>query len=296
MEKENKRLRDEGIRDFNDAVRVLVSFVKKRDPRLAPHRQTEEQRLQAQREQTAAHAARARAANRAKIKAEVLPEWSRFTHVRGEEDEEELSDDRVKEEVECVVCRKVFKSENQYQAHEKSKKHLKTIFQLKKRMRLEDDSLDLEHDALVERNDHKDAEDNLKYTCDQNHNPDPEIVPSPSLPETLVERRSDSSPVAALSTSDEAPETDDEYAPREVIEERLSKPSAFNSEPDGVATVGGSSNLEHSEILYQEPKLGKAKAKRLKKAAAVAKAQEDSELQTAVCIPADDGAQIIFQS
>jgi len=39
MEKENKRLREEGIREFNDAVRSLIAFVRKRDPRYKPNSQ-----------------------------------------------------------------------------------------------------------------------------------------------------------------------------------------------------------------------------------------------------------------
>ena len=33
MEKENRRLREEAVREFNDAVRSLVAFARKRDPR-----------------------------------------------------------------------------------------------------------------------------------------------------------------------------------------------------------------------------------------------------------------------
>jgi DnaJ family protein A protein 5 len=33
MEKENQKFRDDGKREFNDAVRTLVAFVRKRDPR-----------------------------------------------------------------------------------------------------------------------------------------------------------------------------------------------------------------------------------------------------------------------
>ncbi|KAL8866500.1 MAG: hypothetical protein Q9198_008862, partial [Flavoplaca austrocitrina] len=67
MEKENKRLREDAIREFNDAVRSLVAFVKKRDPRFKPNAQSEADRQKTLRDAAAAQAARARAANQAKI-------------------------------------------------------------------------------------------------------------------------------------------------------------------------------------------------------------------------------------
>ncbi|KAK9464183.1 DnaJ domain-containing protein [Lipomyces oligophaga] len=45
---------------------------------------------------------------------------------------------------ECVMCRKSFKSEQQLDAHEKSKKHLKTVKEVVKRMRMENKSMGLE--------------------------------------------------------------------------------------------------------------------------------------------------------
>ncbi|KAI5285591.1 hypothetical protein KEM52_002372, partial [Ascosphaera acerosa] len=63
MEKENRKRRDDGARQFNDAVRALVAFVRKRDPRVKATAQSEEERRRALRDAAAAQAARSRAAN-----------------------------------------------------------------------------------------------------------------------------------------------------------------------------------------------------------------------------------------
>jgi DnaJ family protein A protein 5 len=147
MEKENQKLREKGIRDFNAAVQTLVAFVRKRDPRYTPNLQTEEQKAKAQREARKQQQERARAANAAKIQdeADAVPEWA---HVQDTEEPLDESDEESEEEhFECVACRKTFKSERQWEAHEKSKKHQKAIYALKKKMQKDNDFLNLDEDV-----------------------------------------------------------------------------------------------------------------------------------------------------
>jgi DnaJ family protein A protein 5 len=99
IEKENKRFRDEGIRDFNDAVRALVAFVRKRDPRYIPNSQTEADRQKILRDSAAAQAARSRAANQAKVNAHVVADWARTN-----EPEEGLFSESSESEVEHIEC------------------------------------------------------------------------------------------------------------------------------------------------------------------------------------------------
>ncbi|KAH7342337.1 hypothetical protein BKA65DRAFT_290320 [Rhexocercosporidium sp. MPI-PUGE-AT-0058] len=142
IDKENKRLRDEGIREFNDAVRSLVAFVRKRDPRFIPNSQTEEDRQKILRDAAAAQAARSRAANQAKLNKHVVQDWAKSREpepeVLSESEESEI------EQIECVVCQKIFKSENQYKAHEKSKKHIKAVQQLQREIRRDNARLNLD--------------------------------------------------------------------------------------------------------------------------------------------------------
>lgn len=137
MEKENKRFREEGIREFNDAVRSLVAFVKKRDPRFKNKIQSEAERQKALRDAASAQAARSRAALD-----DGQPEWARTSQL---EDIEQTSDDeeQPRDQFECVVCHKIFKSEKQYEAHEKSKKHLKASQKIRKQMEREQRDLEL---------------------------------------------------------------------------------------------------------------------------------------------------------
>src|SRR5436190_12432814 len=74
MEKENKRLRDEAIRDFNDTVRSLVAFAKKRDPRYKANAQSEADRQRSLRDVAAAQASRSRAANEARLRNHIVPD------------------------------------------------------------------------------------------------------------------------------------------------------------------------------------------------------------------------------
>ncbi|GFF26773.1 putative C2H2 finger domain protein [Aspergillus udagawae] len=141
MEKENKRLREEGIREFNEAVRSLVAFVKKRDPRYKSGIQSEAQRRELLRQTAAAQAAKSRAVNQAKLREHVIPHWA-----KSEEAEEENPDSSGSEleQFECIICRKAFKSLNQFNAHERSKKHVKAVKQLRWEMRAENESLKLD--------------------------------------------------------------------------------------------------------------------------------------------------------
>jgi len=150
MEKENKKFREDAAREFNDAVRSLVIFVRKRDPRYVPNTQSEVERQKILRDSAAAQAARSRAANQAKMNDEdAVPEWARAgAGEDGEEDAHfgEFSESEEESEVEvleCVVCDKVFKSEKQFESHEKSKKHIKAVQQLQRQMRKENKHLDL---------------------------------------------------------------------------------------------------------------------------------------------------------
>ena len=144
MEKDNKRFRDEGIREFNETVRSFVAFIKKRDPRYIPNTQSEANRQKVLRDAAKAQAARSRAANLAKINEQVIPEWVKTEMPGGSKISEEETED-LRQQYECIVCKKTFKSENQYEVHENSKKHIKAVQHLRKIMQLEDVTLGLDN-------------------------------------------------------------------------------------------------------------------------------------------------------
>ena len=284
MEKENKRCRDEGIRMFNEAVRSLVAFIKKRDPRYVSTSQSEADRQKALRDATIAQAARSRAANQAKIDPQPQPEWTK-TEPTTEGVFEESSEDDL-EAFECVVCSKMFKSEKQWQAHEKSKKHLKAVLHLRKKMKVENVVLGLNEEGQESMIDHK-----------------IDIDMAPTHPMTEIERmatlnRKDrDSPenrglidgwnehvASSPSHSIGGPETeclssgfDDVYTSKETMKGRTLTEAADH------LSLLSDSDLKTTDMLHSftkstvssdretspnsEPKVGKAKEKRAKKAA-----------------------------
>ena len=220
MEKENKRFRDEGIREFNDAVRSLLAFVRKRDPRYIPNSQTEADRQKILRDAAAAQAARSRAANQAKLKEHVIPPWAQS---QAPEDTLSVSgsEESEVEHIECVVCGKTFKSEKQYETHEKSKKHIKAVQQLQREMRKENELLELnthpsdEPDIPISEFDELGLEKTARTEADQ---PPPELEKYP-LSEGLAPgmcSHHDPHPVADDQSGSEEP--DDEYASRQDVE------------------------------------------------------------------------------
>jgi DnaJ family protein A protein 5 len=260
IDKENKRLRDEGIREFNDTVRVLVAFVRKRDPRFIPNSQTEADRQKILRDAAAAQAARSRAANQAKFDKHVVPEWAK---TQEPEDAGTFSDSEESEveHIECVVCGKTFKSEKQYETHEKSKKHLKAVHQLQREMRLENEQLNLGDEPAG-------SDSNVTLDLEELDIGAEDIVSKESfIPRKNVETIEVSINMAekASKTSSEdeseSSELDDEHAARKEVESRI-----HNSFPDKIArdVVDPHSTSTSGDA---SAKVGKAKLKRAKKAA-----------------------------
>ena len=301
MEKENKKFREEGIREFNDAVLSLVAFVKKRDPRYVPNTQSEAERQQVLRNSAAAQAARSRAAHQEKMAEYVVPDWAQPREKSEHDGEFSMSESESEVEViECVVCNKSFRSEKQFESHEKSKKHIKAVQQLKRQMKKENVALDLDledsRDASTPQSTRAESEDDDvavqpgdSQTIQQsNHAGD--SSPSPDSPIT-VDEVTPSGP----STDDDI---DDEYAPRAEVEERIATCTTAKSKSpilhpnddinDDIASVNSAAaNLTlDEEKASTGKKMGKAKLKREKKAArqaAEAEVNDSVRLDFSVC-------------
>ncbi|KAL2135671.1 hypothetical protein VTI74DRAFT_7352 [Chaetomium olivicolor] len=294
MEKENKKFRDEGIREFNDAVLSLVAFVKKRDSRYVPNKQSEAERQQVLRNSAAAQAARSRAAHQERMAEYIAPEWVQSREGAEHEGEFSISEEEQEiEEIECVICNKTFKSEKQFEAHEKSKKHTKAVQQLKRQMRKENANLDLD-------------------VSEPSQSPSPAVYEEFEIEEdgttadhnTVAQtdgdedQKENTRPPFGKKEADEGassgPDTDnDEYAPRSAVEDRIlngsgkgAKPATAGEEtPDATDSVTAS--LDDLTIDGEKPegkKIGKAKLKREKKAVRqAAEAQATDSHKCAVC-------------
>lgn len=280
MEKENKRLCDEAIRDFNEAVRSLVAFARKRDLRYTSNAQSEADRQKTLREASAAQAARSRAANEAKLKTQYVPNWAKAEAVDDEDpfSEEEMS---AEEHYECVTCGKTFKSERQYEAHERSKKHIKAVQQLRRQMQKENKNFNLD-DGSVEISGDGSAvhvsggdivisdENKLSETLSSEQNTDNMENPLSSISQGA-------GGVSESETVSDSEDFSDEYASRDEVEARFSNLDISKEWEAGDISVGKtnddgqathlSASCESSQTGDANPKIGKAKLKRAKRAA-----------------------------
>jgi DnaJ family protein A protein 5 len=220
---------------------------------------------------------------------QAVPHWAT---ARPADEVEEESEEEVEEDLyECVACNKTFKSERQYDAHEKSKKHQKAIQALKKKMQKDNAHLDLDEDALKS-DEILPAEDELAEDVDlsasegidasvqniatktdeldlNDHSTDEDEAP---LERVAHSNTVSASPSGSATSSDV---DDDEYASRSEIEARL---FGASTEPSTAPTEDLESkpdNPTEPEVAAPpEPKIGKAALKRLKKAAKQAEGEE----------------------
>ena len=281
MEKENKKCRDDAAREFNEAVRFLVAFVRKRDPRYLPNSQSEVERQKILRDAAAAQAIRSRTANQEKLASFQAPDWMQAGH--DGTDKDPFSDLEVESDVEileCVACHKTFKSLKQLEAHERSKKHQKAIRQL--RRQLEKEGADLELDSIGEQDaDRAGAEDAHQpgvttHDGDELEDSD-EVNMASAIPQEILGLENGQT----IGSDRDSSEDNDEYAPRDAVHQRLGPVVA------GVpATEHGFAELE-DDLPHQtkelniagdsvKEKVGKAKAKRHRKAA---RQQEEGDSQ-----------------
>ncbi|PWN46737.1 ChaC-domain-containing protein [Violaceomyces palustris] len=216
MEKENKRSRDLARREYNDTIRSLAAFVRKRDPRYKKwlEKQTESgpgskvdierKRLEAlQRQKEREESAKSFKAQSWQMTEEIrLSDDDEYTDESegGEgveresyDDDDDAADvgeagndkegagDEVEGELQadawdCVACDKFFRSEAAFRNHERSAKHKKAVQALKKQMQEENAELGLGSEEILDATFHG-AEANRT-------SPPPEKSASPKLPIT----------------------------------------------------------------------------------------------------------------
>lgn len=289
MEKENNAARQDGIREFNEAVRVLVAFIRKRDPRYTPNTQSEADRQKALRDAAATQRARARAENEAKMSDAAVPEWSKFREADEiEESEEEEQDQEI---IECVACDKQFKSERQYEAHEKSKKHQKAVHALQRKMKKDNAHFDLDEAVgsgsgtphvneedyeIIDEEPFEMIEDESQANGFASHVPAEDNKIEKGIDGANEDSTSEQETKPTnQSRDDESPNDSDEdsdYASPETVRQRLEETSlkadASDDEPQPT----------------QQRKIGKAAQKRAKRAAAEASTEQaDDGQKCATC-------------
>ncbi|KAF1351933.1 hypothetical protein BDV97DRAFT_348449 [Delphinella strobiligena] len=303
MEKENSKSREEGKKEFNDAVKALVAFVRKRDPRYTPNTQTEAERQKILRDAAAAQAAKARAANAAKME-QAVPAWAMT--VERDEHEGVIEDSESEEEhYECVACKKTFKSEKQWDAHEKSKKHQKAVFALRKKMQKDNAKLNLDSESgsgintpmsdeevepvSVEVESDGELADQIHHMSLHDEQVDhvETVHEQEDHAEAVDEHKNHATPSTQQTTSETEQESEnDEYASAEAVKARLAGDLDADTPTTGTATPDDDSGAESRPQASK--KMGAAAKKRAKKAAAAAAAQSaleesDAKFHCATC-------------
>ena len=134
MERENQRRRDEGAREYNVALRDLVRYVKRNDPRKTSHHVSDAERDEHLRNLSLAQALKSRVKNQTKAVEEDVPQWAKTQW--SEESEASTITEEVVDRIECFICKKVFRSKNQLTSHERSKKHAKAARDMRRQTAL----------------------------------------------------------------------------------------------------------------------------------------------------------------
>ncbi|KAI9591832.1 hypothetical protein BDF19DRAFT_453615 [Syncephalis fuscata] len=152
MEKENKKNREVGRRAYNDAVRNLVAFVRRRDPRYKQFLQEQEVLRKEREAAQKARLAAEKAERLQRLENYEAPAWAKSEEHDAVLDELDDVWEEEEEQWECQACNKRFKNERQFKNHESTKKHREMVEILRKEL--------LAEDGVEEEDDDSDSEDN----------------------------------------------------------------------------------------------------------------------------------------
>ncbi|KAF3932521.1 hypothetical protein ABW20_dc0101047 [Dactylellina cionopaga] len=275
MEKENRKLREAAIREFNDTVKQFVLYIRKRDPRYLPNFQSEEERVAAAREASKDQSRRARMENAAKLANYQEAEWSKTKdNWKGHEtDEDDGDEEEPAVEFECVACNKTFKTEKQMEMHEKSKKHIKMVQTIKRQMRKDGVEFGLEEELSTPR-----AEESPKESDEEE-----EMVDD-------VSKVADKTEVGSEDESDEAlvKNVDNLHIPEKETRETQEKQEKQDS--DDVDDNDASDN-----DAKEAPQKTKGAKKARRKAKQTKAQEEEPSITCGVCNESFDSRTKLFQ-
>ncbi|XP_002732371.1 dnaJ homolog subfamily C member 21-like [Saccoglossus kowalevskii] len=153
MEKENKKLRDAAKKNYNEQVRDLAAYVRKRDKRVQQYQMLQKMKVEERQKQFEARREKDKVEKMKELENFVEQEWTSFTelekdlamletHLDGEFGDEEAraesdnsnSEEEYYENLHCIACNRVFTSDKAFENHERSKKHKKNVALLKEEM------------------------------------------------------------------------------------------------------------------------------------------------------------------
>ncbi|KAI8367109.1 hypothetical protein BD560DRAFT_490609 [Blakeslea trispora] len=222
MEKENKKARETGRKEYNDAVRNLSEFLRKRDPRVKSYLAEEQKRKEAAAAENKARMLREKQELQAKVAEYQVPEWAQVEEEL-DEDEDEPSEDEDEEvsEFYCVVCDKSYKSERQFKSHELSKRHNDNLELLREEMLKDDANFDFDNeDDMTEELDAGIPLDQIKTVPDDI---DEASALAAALEEEKSRRRRKGNNKASLSDDESVPTTASPSSDAPTVEKMSAK-------------------------------------------------------------------------
>lgn len=180
MEKDNKKAREDARRDYNDTVRSLAKFVRKRDPRHKAYLARQAERSQSQTPGSATPVG-GTSRKRTQVVADyVEQDWQKVDTAPMHADLDwAAAEGEDSEEWECVACRKSFRSEAAWDSHERSKKHMKEVERLRLEMLEQDEEFGLDEQE-EEVGDEGEEEEGIEQRSEKLDVLDPPSIPSPA--------------------------------------------------------------------------------------------------------------------
>ncbi|ODM95919.1 DnaJ subfamily C member 21 [Orchesella cincta] len=182
MERENKKVRAEAKKAWNQQVRALVDFVKRKDKRVQEWRAQQEvlrkekeaavaKRMQEEKTKKLAERKKALESlkkEREKEQQKINVHIKEMAGVYGEACSEEESDEDEISCLYCAACNKSFRTEKAFANHEKSKKHLAEVERLREELGEEEsegeeeedlDDEDIENESVTEEEEEEEKQD-----------------------------------------------------------------------------------------------------------------------------------------
>ncbi|KAG8388760.1 hypothetical protein BUALT_Bualt02G0158800 [Buddleja alternifolia] len=157
MEDENKKLRKKARREYNETVRGLAEFVKKRDKRVIDMQMKRNEEMERKREEEKQRKKELERQKAEKARNYEEPEWAKVEEVDDYEAEDVV--EQTKDDLYCVVCSKKFKSDKQWKNHEQSKKHKEKVAELREAFSEEDKEYEATEGYQREAEEEKDVHD-----------------------------------------------------------------------------------------------------------------------------------------
>ncbi|KAH8117735.1 DnaJ-domain-containing protein [Phellopilus nigrolimitatus] len=307
MDRDNKKARDNARREYNETVRSLVTFIRKRDPRYKSH-------LAQQASLAATKAATPRggsptSATHPKVTPlkptsalqsppisgpSFVPQaWQAVDPLAGAPDAgdtwaaaEGAEGDNDGEVFECVACRKTFRSEAAWASHERSKKHLRELERLRHEMFEDEEELGLgeqeavgDEEAESEIENADDVEEAEEGAAGVDDIPPPPASPSDVAAETMPSEILETPPPEAP-----APPSEDDSATRRERKARRNKGGKSNAGTPRVPSPARPTKSEARDLasLAQgadsadegKPELSKREKRRAREAAKKARQGE----------------------